>query len=349
MSLFSLTEPSLDLAIATALLNCQQPLAQDEQSDTLIASSTFLPLPATDCALEIPTSLFSCVPIQPISLNESSETREFDSMEDLSSIVIAPAEFAVPPSKFWTPTFDFRCDEFDDASMRGQLSDHSVDSPSTDCRATWWKCLESGSVSARSTSSTASTEVPRSISNSSVSSSRSSSTSPKSCSRSQRFLHKAKGLFCEMVAFEQSDDMCGASDFAVRPIQAQLKPLNGSMPRFPSCEIGSPKTGSPNVSERLRSQEVSPARRFGVPERSKQRESATVTCNANASTSVGACANSALALRLVVPSKIQFSKLPVEQSIGEVSSVRQRGANLACKPFFPHISAPCSHPLILGV
>jgi hypothetical protein len=350
MSVFSLTEPSLELAIATALLNCQTPIMQDEESDTLMTSSTFLPLPIQDCALEIPPSLFSCVPIEPIALPERLEiARDVESLEDLSSIVIAPAEFAVPASKFWCPKFDFGCDEFDDVSTCGPLSGHSDGSQNSDCRVTWWKCLESGSVSARSTSSTASTEVPRSISTASVSSSRSSSISPRSCSRSQRFLHKAKDLLCEMVAVDNSKDICGASDVAVRPLQPQLKPLNGCMPRFPSCEIGSPKIASPVVMERIASKEVSSARDSAVPEELSQRESVIAVCNANASTGVGACANSALALSPVVSSQIQFCKLP--QEMPEVQSVRQStsGRFHACKPLLPLVSAQCSHHLILGV
>lgn len=331
MSLFSLTEPSLELAITTALLNCQLPPMQDKETDTLMTSSTFLPLPMKDFALEIPPSLLSCVTIEPITFPERWEiASDFESLEDFSSIVIAPAEFAVPASKFWSPKFDFGCDE---------------------SSATWWKCLESGNVSARSISSTASTELPRSISSSSVSSSRSSSTSPRSCSRSQRFLHKAKDLFGEMVAFDHSKEFSGASDVAARPVQPQLKPLNGCMPRFPSCEIGSPKIASPDVAEGIKSREVSSARGSVVPEELSQRESVTIMCNVNVSAGVGACVNSALALRPVVHSKIQFGKLPQDMPIGKAPSVQQSASArfLACKPFFPLVSAQCSHHLLLGV
>lgn len=329
MSLFSLTEPSLDLAIATALLNCQMSTQQDVESDVLKTSSTFLPLQMEDCALEIPPSLLSCVPIEPITLPARLEiANEFESLEDLSAIVIAPAEFAVPASKFWSPKFEFGCDEFDNASACGPLSAHSDDSQTIGCRVTWHKYLESGSVSARSTSSTASTELPRSISSSSVSSSRSSSTSPRSCSRSQRFLHKAKDLFCEMVAFDKPKEICGASDVAAKPFLPQLKPLNGCMPRFPSCEIGSPKTASPDVTKRIESREVSSARGYVVPEELHQRESVTTKCNVNVSAGVGACANSALALSPVVHPKIQFCKLPQEMPIGEVPSIRQSAHHL---------------------
>lgn len=349
MSLFSLTEPSLDLAIASALLNCQHPTQQYHKSDVLVASSAFLPLPLPNCALETPTSLLSCVPIQPLPLAKTWDiTEELAGLGDLSSVVIAPAEFAVPPCKFWSPIFDFRC-YHDKSSMIGPFSVHSDDSQNHRCRTTWWKSSENGSVSGRSACSTACFEVPRSISTSSVSSSRSSSTSSKSSSRSQRFLHKAKDLFCEMVASDILDEICTSSEFAARPIHAQLKPLNGCMPRFPACETSSPKTVSPDVSERLESRETRARAESGVLEQVRQRESVTAICNTNALTSVGACANSALALRPVYPSKIKFGKSPLELSMGAVPSVRQIGANLVCKPVFPHVSAPCNHPLILGV
>lgn len=336
MSLFSLTEPSLDFAIATALLNCQTSAQQEAESDILKTSSAFLPLPMEDCALEIPPSLLSCAPIEPITLLERRKiANESESLEDLSSIVIAPAEFAVPASKFWSPKFAFGCDEFDVACTRGRVH--------------WHKCLESGSASARSTSSTTSTESPSSVGSSIASSSRSSSASPRSC-RSQRFLHKAKDLFCEMVAFDHSKEMRSASDVAAKPFVPQLKPLNGCMPRFPSCEIGSPKIASPDVTERIESREVSSARCV-VPEEVRQRESVTVKCNVNATTGVGACANSALALSPVVHSEIKFCKVSQEVPTGEVRPLRQSASArfFACKPLFPLGSAQCSHHLILGV
>jgi hypothetical protein len=137
-----------------------------------------------------------------------------------------------------------------------------------------------------------------------------------------------------MVAFDNSKELRGASDVAVRPLQPQLKPLNGRMPRFPSCEIGSPKTASPDVTVRITSKEVSSASVSAVPEELSQRESATAACKANTSTGVGACANSALALSLVVPSEIQYCKLPQEMSISEVPPIGQSASAtfLACKP-----------------
>lgn len=365
MSLLFLTEPSLDLAVASALSNCQSPTMQDDDSGVLLTCSTFLPLPMKDCVLEVPPSLLSCVPLEPITLLDAWESPAIDveDLEDLSSVAIAPAEFAVPACAFWSPKFDFECHQFDDVSTCASSSPSSDDSSDessddssddsqenllTDRKVVWWRWSESGGASARSTSSTASTAVPRSNSNSSISSSStavprsnssssisSSSTSPRighGTSRSKRFLHKAKDLFCEMVAFDEkcsnSPEIHCTNDLVARPIVTPLQSLNGRMPRFPSCELGSP-----------RSRVLSQTKSVDGP------------CNANALTGVGACANSVLAVSPVGSSKIKFCKLLQEAVIGEELTIQQSASVKlpACKSCLPLVSAHCSHYPITGV
>lgn len=356
MSLFCLAEPSLELAVASALSNCQSPTMHDDDSELLLSCSSFLPLPMKDCVLEVPPSLLSCVPLEPITLPDALESPTID-LEDLSSIAIAPAEFAVPACAFWSPKFDFECDELDDVSTCApsspspdDSSDESQENFSTDHKAVWWRS-ECGDASARSTNSAASTAVPRSNSNSSVSS---SSTSLRintgGSSRAQRFLHKAKDLFCEMVAFDEkhskSPERCCTNDVAAKPIATQLQPLNGRMPRFPSCELGSPRSASPNLVQKRKSREAGSATRV-----LSQTESVTSTCDANALTGVGACANSVLAVSPVGSSKTEFCKFLQDELIGEAPTI-QRSVSVslpACKPCLPFVSAHCGHYPCVGV
>lgn len=348
MSLFFLTEPSLDLAVASAMSNCQLPTPQDDDSDILSTCSTFLPLPMKDCVLEVPPSLLSCVPLKPIRLSDLWESLAIDleDLEDFSSVVVAPAEFAVPACAFWSPKFDFECDQLDDVSTCAPSSPSSVDfsddssddfqeNLSTDRKAVWWRRSQSGDVSARSTSSKASFAVPRSNSTSSICSSSTSSRSSSATTRSNRFLHKAKDLFCEMVAFDEkcsnSLETCCTTDVAPRPIVAQLQPLNGCMPRFPSCDLGSPISG---VAKRAKPREAGSTRGCAVPRVFIQTEAVKSTSNANTLTGVGACANSVLAVSPVGSSKTEFCKLLREVLTDEVLTFQQ-GASVrfpTCKP-----------------
>lgn len=335
MSLFCLTEPSLELAVASALLVCQLPKTKDDDSDALLTFSTFLPLPTNDCVLEVPPSLLSFVPLKPIMLPYTWESPTIDlgDVEDISSLAVAPAEFAVPACAFWSPTFDFECDQFHDVSTCAPSSPSSDDPRETlltDRKLVWWRWSGSGDVCARSTGSSASTAVPRTNSNSSIGSNSSSASpriSSRGTSRSKRFLHKAKDLFCEMVCSDEkcsnSAEMYCTNDVTARTVVPQLQPLNGRMPRFPSCEIGPPRLASPDFSKKRKSQKAGLAIGSGVPRVLGQTESVISACNANVLAGVGACANSVLAVSPVCSSKNEFCKLLREVLIGEAPSIQQ--------------------------
>jgi len=117
---------------------------------------------------------------------------------------------------------------------------------------------------------------------------------------------KVKDFFCEMVAFERPKELYCANNVTAKPISIQLQPLNGRMPRFPSCGDGSPKTACPDQARKSRSCESSSTRVNVVPGALDQTETVTVMRSADAWTGVGACANSVLAVSPVGPSKTQF-------------------------------------------